>query len=60
MPEVRREHAAALDSMERIISPVPALLGFLDRRRPLLHRRARADAPPPPAEEPAELNSLVA
>lgn len=59
MPAVRREHAAALDSVERIISPVPALLGFLDRKRPMLHRRTHAAAPPPPAEEPAELNSLA-
>jgi fatty acid desaturase len=59
MPVVRREHAAALNQVERIISPVPALLGFLDRKRPLLHRRASAAAPPPPPEESAERNSLA-
>jgi fatty acid desaturase len=40
MPEVRERYRGRLDSQPRIISPVPALLGFLDRRRPLLHRTA--------------------
>jgi fatty acid desaturase len=59
MPAVRREHAAALNNVERIISPVPAILGFLDRKRPLLHQRARAAAPPLPPEESVGLNSLA-
>ena len=38
MPDVRREHKARLDAAGRIVSPVPAIVGFLDWRRPLLHR----------------------
>jgi fatty acid desaturase len=59
MPTVRREHAAALNQVERIISPVPALLGFLHRTRPLLHRRVPVAAPPNPPEESADRNSLA-
>lgn len=40
LPQVRREFAARLDTTRRIISPVPAIIGFLDWRRPILHRRA--------------------
>ena len=40
LPDVRREFAERLDATRRIISPVPAIIGFLDRRRPLLHRGA--------------------
>ncbi|ATB38972.1 fatty acid desaturase [Cystobacter fuscus] len=39
LPEVRHELTAQLEGAERVISPVPALLGFLHRDRPLLHRR---------------------
>ncbi|OJH38581.1 fatty acid desaturase family protein [Cystobacter ferrugineus] len=56
MPEVRREHAARLEGAERIISPVPALLGFLHRDRPLLHRRPVVTAP---AEEPSDTFSAT-
>ncbi|MFI2211466.1 fatty acid desaturase family protein [Streptomyces sp. NPDC020141] len=38
LPSVRERHRAALDARSRIVSPVPAMLGFLHRRRPLLHR----------------------
>jgi fatty acid desaturase len=38
MPRVRERNLARLDAQPRIVSPVPAMLGFLDRRRPLLHR----------------------
>lgn len=37
MPTVRETHRARLDAQPRIISPVPAMLGFLHYRRPLLH-----------------------
>jgi fatty acid desaturase len=40
MPAVRERHRAALDTSDRIISPVPAMVGFLHRGRPLLHRDA--------------------
>lgn len=39
MPVVNQKHRAQLDAQPRIVSPVPAMLGFLDRRRPLLHRK---------------------
>lgn len=38
MPRVRREYRDKLARVERIISPVPALLGAFHRRRRLLHR----------------------
>lgn len=40
LPEVNRRFRAGLDSRQRIVSPVPAVLGFLDRGRPQLHRSA--------------------
>ncbi|HEX2313177.1 MAG TPA: fatty acid desaturase [Thermomonospora sp.] len=39
LPAVRERWRDRLDAQPRIISPVPAMLGFLDRRRPLLHRK---------------------
>ncbi|WP_030613078.1 fatty acid desaturase family protein [Streptomyces sclerotialus] len=39
LPDVRERRLDGLDSPPRIISPVPAMLGFLHRSRPLLHRR---------------------
>jgi fatty acid desaturase len=42
MPQVRREFSARLDGTQRLVSPVPAVLGFFDSARPLLHRRAPA------------------
>jgi fatty acid desaturase len=43
MPKVREKNRARLDAEERIVSPVPAMLGFLDRRRPLLHNAKSGD-----------------
>jgi fatty acid desaturase len=40
MPAVRARHREELDSSDRIVSPVPAMVGFLHRDRPLLHREA--------------------
>ncbi|MGH3939859.1 MAG: fatty acid desaturase family protein [Pseudonocardiaceae bacterium] len=37
MPAVHRRQQARLAAKPRIISPVPAMVGFLDRRRSLLH-----------------------
>jgi fatty acid desaturase len=39
MPAVRREHAGVLDEVERVISPVPAIVGVLHRDRARLHLR---------------------
>jgi fatty acid desaturase len=39
MPRVRREYRDKLDQVERIVSPVPAILGAFHRRQ-LLHRRS--------------------
>ncbi|MFF7245091.1 fatty acid desaturase family protein [Embleya sp. NPDC008237] len=44
MPQVRERNRARLEAQPRIISPVPAMLGFLDRRRPLLHRASASGA----------------
>ncbi|MGW0094918.1 fatty acid desaturase family protein [Streptomyces sp. NPDC003328] len=40
LPTVYERHRTVLDAQPRIISPVPAMLGFLHRQRPLLHHRA--------------------
>lgn len=37
MPKVHERNRAKLAAQPRIVSPVPAILGFLDRKRPLLH-----------------------
>lgn len=39
MPEVRFKYRSELDHVERIISPVPAILGVFHRNRKQLHRR---------------------
>ena len=39
MPEVRSKYRSELDEVERIISPVPAILGVFHRNRKQLHRR---------------------
>ncbi|MGP4114756.1 fatty acid desaturase family protein [Streptomyces sp. 4N509B] len=44
MPTVRERNRDKLAAQPRIVSPVPAMLGFLDRRRPLLHRASSAGA----------------
>ncbi len=38
LPAVRDRETTRLDSKRRIVSPVPAVIGFLDRKRPLLHK----------------------
>lgn len=40
MPAIREQHRERLD-IARVISPVPAMLGFLYRNRPQLHRAGR-------------------
>lgn len=45
MPEVRKRQGERLAAHPRIISPVPAMLGFLDRRRPLLHETKSEGTP---------------
>ncbi len=44
MPEVNARHQERLAARPRIISPVPAMVGFLDRRRALLHQSAPESA----------------
>ncbi|MCW7550953.1 fatty acid desaturase [Photorhabdus sp. APURE] len=41
LPDLRRKYSTQLSAQKRIISPVPAILGFLHRRRSLLHRSIR-------------------
>ena len=52
LPAVRAKHRARLDARRRIISPVPAMLGFLDHRRPLLHRPTAPTTPTAPRSGP--------
>ena len=47
MPEVRFTYRDNLDRVERIISPVPAILGVFHRNRKQLHRRPASVALPP-------------
>lgn len=42
MPRVRREYLDKLQRVERIVSPVPAILGVFHRSRQLLHRSGPA------------------
>lgn len=46
MPRVTVEYADKLNPEERIVSPVPAILGILHRKRKLLHRHRAVVAPP--------------
>ncbi|HEY0638120.1 MAG TPA: fatty acid desaturase [Pseudonocardiaceae bacterium] len=46
LPAVRERHRCVLDGTTRVVSPVPAMLGFLHRDRPMLHRAAIPGAPP--------------
>lgn len=45
LPAVRERHRDRLAEHSRIISPVPAVVGFLHRNRPLLHRLVREKTP---------------
>jgi fatty acid desaturase len=47
MPEIRETYRAQLDAAERIVSPVPAIVGFLHRGRAQLHRRPGVRVEPP-------------
>lgn len=54
MPKVRKEYSKKLDQVERIVSPVPALLGVFHLNRKQLHRQhtvtvvsLTVPAPPP-------------
>jgi fatty acid desaturase len=46
MPRVIAEYGDKLNQEERIISPVPAILGMLHRNRKMLHRHRAVVAPP--------------
>jgi fatty acid desaturase len=50
MPEVRSKYRSELDEVERIISPVPAILGVFHRSRKQLHRRPASIRRPPVSE----------
>ena len=49
MPRVTREFGDRLNREERIVSPVPAILGMLHRNRKLLHRHRAVLAQPVPS-----------
>lgn len=63
MPAVRRKFSGELDRAGRIVSPVPAILGVLQRNREQLHRRGIAvpadslQAPAPDRDELSEAPS---
>ncbi|HEX5885319.1 MAG TPA: fatty acid desaturase, partial [Pyrinomonadaceae bacterium] len=46
MPRVTLEYSDKLNQENRIVSPVPAILGVLHRNRKLLHRHRAVVAPP--------------
>jgi fatty acid desaturase len=52
MPMLRRKYGAKLDRVERIVSPVPAILGVLHRNRKKLHKHP-APAPVTLVQVPA-------
>lgn len=56
MPDIRRRHAESLARLPRVVSPVPALFGFLHRNRPRLHHAAPPYAlgHPQPATSPLD------
>jgi len=53
MDDVRRRYGAALAGSSHVVSPVPAVLGFLDRRRTRIDRGPRDAAPARPRGGPA-------
>jgi len=53
MPEVRFKYRGELDRVERIISPVPAILGVFHRNRKQLHRRPASLSRPSVSEATA-------
>ncbi|MWK37141.1 fatty acid desaturase [Actinomadura sp. J1-007] len=46
LPGVKDDQRVRLEAQPRVVSPVPAMLGFLDRRRPLLHEPLLHEAEP--------------
>lgn len=44
LPAVKQRNRERLDTQPRIVSPVPAMLGFLHRTRPQLHRSAEHES----------------
>lgn len=57
MPEVRRIYGDNLDHVERIISPVPAILGVLHWNRKQLHKRP-ASMRRSPSRDVSEVNTF--
>lgn len=39
MPEVRRDYFSEETNIERVVSPVPAIFGFMDYKRVILHKK---------------------
>ena len=48
MPRIRQQYRDQLAQIERIVSPVPALFGFLDHNRKQLHRHRAVTVPVKP------------
>lgn len=60
MHRVKREYNEKLERVERIISPVPAILGAFHRHRKLLHRRRPAVVPSVSQPAPNTLSKAAA
>ncbi len=54
LPEVRHMQNGKLYNIERVISPVPAIVGFLHRNRPRLHRYSPESQGKPPSNSDAK------
>jgi len=60
MPRVRREYSDKLQRVERIVSPVPAILGAFHRNRQLLHRSRAAVVSPVSQSSASTLSKAAA
>lgn len=60
MPKVRQECSDKLNQVERVISPVPALLGAFHRDRKLLHRKRSVKVLPLPVQPETKVLSKAA
>lgn len=55
MPAVSSRHRNRLEGQPRVVSPVPAIVGFLYRSRPLLHEAGAASTLPPTRDTPTAI-----
>jgi fatty acid desaturase len=60
MPKVNLEYSYKLNQVERIVSPLPAMLGAFHRSRPMLHRSRTAAVPTVSQPAPTTLSKAAA